>query len=211
MIKLNKIIIATILVVSPWALQAQDGDWRRNLTLSLGVDALRSNAEFSGGSNSVSLSSDPKWGYGVMTAVELGLADYAGVSLGAHYLHRRFQISGNGVDLTRTIPTLFFPLEARFYLMKILSIGAGGFAADPVGKTSDSYSVGDTTVVNTGSSRNGVDYGLTGALGVNLPLGPLGVFGEVRYNYGLSDSASNGDVEEKMRDLLFTVGVKVKI
>ena len=101
--------------------------------------------------------------------------------------------------------------QKRFYLAKILSIGAGGFAAVPVGKTSDSYSVGDNTVVNSGSSRKGVDYGLTGALGVNIPIGPLGVFGEARYNYGLSDSASNSDVEEKIRDLLFTVGVKVKI
>jgi hypothetical protein len=42
-------------------------------------------------------------------------------------------------------------------------------------------------------------------------MGAFGVFGEARYNYGLSDSASNGDVEEKLRDMLLSVGVKLKI
>jgi len=211
----------------PWFMSAQEmegtapshhhghsydsSDWRRNVTLSLGVDAIRSNAEFSGDSNNASLSADPKWGYGAMASIELGLADYAGIALGAHYMQRRFQISGGAIDWTRTIQTITVPLEARFYLLRVLSVGAGGFAAFPVGKTKDSFDNGDSTLVNTGSKRKGVDYGLTGALGVNVPLGPVGIFGEARYNYGLTDSAANSDVEEKIRDLLFTVGVKVKI
>ena len=73
-----------------WSQEYHDGDWRKNLTLSFGVDALRSNSDFSSDKNSVSLSSDPKWGFGVMTSLELGLADYAGVAIGLHYLHRRF-------------------------------------------------------------------------------------------------------------------------
>ena len=103
------------------------------------------------------------------------------------------------------------PVEARFYLAKIVSIGVGGFGAFAVGKTSDSFDNGNSTLVNTGSSRNGIDYGLTGAVGVNIPMGAFGVFGEARYNYGLSDSATNGDVEEKLRDMLLSVGVKLKI
>jgi hypothetical protein len=194
-----------------WGHEYDDSGWRRNLTLSVGADALRSNAKYSGGSSTATLSADPKWGFGGMAAVELGLADYAGVAIGVHYLERRFQISGGAVDWTRTIPTMFIPVEARFYLAKVLSIGAGGFAAFAVGHTKDSFKTGNSTLVNTGSSRNGVDFGLTAALGVNIPIGPLGVFGEARYNFGLTDSASNSDVEEKIRDLLFTVGVKFKI
>ena len=93
------------------------------------IDALRSNAKFSSSKSTASLTTDAKWGFGAMTAVELGLADYAGIAVGLHYLQRRFQISGGAVDWTRTIPTLFVPVEARFYLAKVISVGAGGFAA----------------------------------------------------------------------------------
>jgi hypothetical protein len=214
---LKTYIKVAVLAAFPYLAGAQEAyryseeGWRKNLTWSLGVTGLRSNVDYKGDNKTASVSADPKWGFGIMTSVELGLADYAGVSLGAYYLQRRFQISGGPIDWTRTIPTVFVPLEARFYLAKVLSIGAGAFASIPVGSTRDSFSRGDSTLTNTGSGRSGVDYGLTGALGVNIPLESFGAFAELRYNHGLTDSAATRDVEEKIRDLLLTVGVKLKI
>lgn len=193
-----------------------ESDWRKNLTLSFGVDGVYSNADVKVDTGTVK--SDPALGFGAMTAIELGLADFGGVALGVHYLQRKFTLSGSdtpGVDykLTRTLPTLFIPLEARFYFFKMLSVGAGGFASIPVGNASDKYKSGNvSTTVDRGKQRSGTDWGLTGAIGVNVPIGDtLGVFGEARYNYGLTDSASNGANEARIRDLLFTLGLKLKI
>ena len=193
-----------------------DSDWTKNFTLSLGLDGLYSNASVKHDANGYSAKSNPAFGYGAMAAVELGLADFAGIALGAHFLERKFEVKNdalNAYKFTRTIPTVFIPLEGRFYFFKLLSIGAGGFASLPVGNASDKYSTGGNTAVTTESKQQrAVDFGLTAAVGVNVPIGEsLGIFGEARYNYGLTDSAQNSDLEQRIRDFMMTVGVKLKI
>lgn len=196
---------------SHWGYSYDNTDWSKNFTFSLGLEGLRSNAAYTSTSNTINLKADPKFGFGLMTSIELGVADFVGIALGVHYLHRRFQIAGGSLEWTRTIPTLLLPLEARFYVPRMLSLGAGGFAAFHVGNTKDVFSAGDALFQSTSRSREGVDYGVTGAIGLNLPLNSFGVFAESRYNYGLSNSKTSSDVEKKIRDFMFTVGVKAKI
>lgn len=183
--------------------------------LRLGVGALAGATGVDVSSNSPAESANMvenrKFGYGAGALIEVPIVEFFGLETGALYLHRRYDISNNSVNITRTVPSLIVPIEGRFWIGDIFTAAVGGFASIGVGKAKDEVNSGNVTVSNSFShnDRKVAEFGLTAALGVNVPVwDKSGLFVEARYNHGLSDSSESATFEERIRDVIFMAGVR---
>ncbi len=166
-----------------------------------------------GSSNSAQgagLTADRKIGYGAGALLEFPLSDGLGIETGALYVRRKFEIGNPSFRLTRTVPTLFVPLEARFWLGDFLSVAGGAFGAIRVGSQSDEVTSGSTTLASVSSgNRESTEFGATAAATLNLAAaGKSGLFIEARYNRGFSNASKDGIYDEHIDDLLVLVGLR---
>ncbi len=164
----------------------------------------------SGSIQNTGITTDRKIGWGGGLLVEAPLTDDLGIEIGGLYLNRKFEVGGNNLNFTRSVPTIFVPLEARFWLGNIFSVAGGGFYSLRIGDENNSINSGNSTLVSFdtgGRERN--EYGLTAAATVNLAsVDKTGLFIEARYNRGLSNSSKNSAYEEKIDDLLLMAGLR---
>lgn len=151
------------------------------------------------------------WGAGLL--LEAPINPTVGIELGGMFVARRFGIANNLLGVTRSIPTLMVPLEARIWLGNIFSIAAGGFAAFQLSAPTDEASIGGTPLGSFSlGSRQGTAWGLTGALTLNVAtVDKAGIFLEGRYSRGLSNSASDGIFQESIDDLLLMAGARFEL
>lgn len=103
---------------------------------------------------------------------------FLNMEIGAQVLKRTYTPNNTG-DFSQTM--LDIPVMLRFTAAPILTIGVGGYT---------SFRMGDLTSTSgpvLTPNLRGFDYGLVGAVGLEMPFGPIGLFTEVRYYFGVTD------------------------
>lgn len=151
------------------------------------------------------------WGGGLMLDSPVGEALSLGV--GALYIDRTFQVGTSSTRLERSVPTIFVPVELKFWIGDVLNVGAGAFAAIRTGKVKDSAILGGGTLAsNAGNDHSGFDYGLTASVNALFPVAErTGILVGARYWYGLSDGSKSALYNEKIDDLSLIAGLSFKI
>jgi hypothetical protein len=147
------------------------------------------------------------WGGGLLFDSPLG--EGLSLGLGALYIERKFQIGTGSVRLERKVPTLFVPLEAKFWFMNVFTVGAGVFGAVKVGNVTDTTVVGSGGLQSTSASdHETVEYGLTASADFLLPIAErTGLIFGARYLRGLKNGSKSALYDEKIDDLAFQAGL----
>lgn len=130
---------------------------------------------------------DYTYGLGYMggLSMETGLGPIS-VGLDALFAKRNIAIKstvpsvgGGKVELT----TLHIPVLAKFSLMPLMNLQAGGYYSHPLDKIKVSNASGTTSSKSDGKS----DYGIVAGLGVSLAILSI----EARYNFGLKNQSDD--------------------
>lgn len=153
--------------------------------------------------------SERKLGLGAGILFDAPLTENLSLGVGGLFINRKFQIGTGSVRLERSVPTVFVPVEAKFWLGNAFSIGAGAFGAIKVGDAKDEVKVGSGGFsTNSAQDRKSLDYGLTASVNFLLPVAErTGFLIGARYLYGLSNNSSNIAYDEKIDDLALTAGI----
>lgn len=175
----------------------------------MGMTGVREGSSNPAQSKGMSSSRKVGWGAGVL--IESLVAPTLGVETGMLFLERKFEIKNGAFSLTRTVPTLIVPLEARFWLIDSLSVAGGVFGSVRVGDQKDEYAVGNSTFASVSSGgREAIEFGMTLAATFGLlSIDKTGIFVEARYNRGFTNASKDGVFEERMDDLIFMAGVRL--
>ena len=156
------------------------------------------------------INADRKIGYGAGILIEAPFTESLGIETGVLYVRRRFEVGTPGLRITRTVPTVFVPLEARLWLGELFSVSGGAFGAIRVGDQSDKVTMGGSSLATFGSgSRERTEFGMTLAATLNLAaVNKTGFFVEARYNRGFSNASQDGIYDEHIDDLLLLAGLR---
>lgn len=151
------------------------------------------------------------WGGGVL--FDAPLANALSLGIGALYNERKFQIGTGSVRLERKVPTVFVPIEAKFWFGNVLSVGGGAFGAVKVGDVTDTAVVGSGTLTSTSASdHETVEYGLTASANLLFPVASrTGLIAGARYLYGLKNGSKNALYDERIDDLALQVGLSFSL
>lgn len=159
------------------------------------------------------ISSDRKLSWGAGAMFDAPLQKHFSIGAGALFSNRKFSLNSGPVEVERTIPTLFVPVEAKFWLANWFSLGAGVFGSVRVGSVKDKVKLGGTTLSSTSSSdHNTLGFGLTASANFVVPVSErTGFLLGARYLYGLTDTTKSSVYDEKIDDLAFNVGLSITI
>jgi hypothetical protein len=159
------------------------------------------------------INADRKLGWGGGLLFDAPLADSLSLGVGALYIRRKFQIGTGTTRLERTIPTVFVPVEVKFWLGNVFSIGGGAFGAVKVGDVTDSAVTGTGALVSTtASDHKTIEYGLTASANFLLPIAErTGFLIGARYLYGMTNGSNSSIYDEKIDDLAAQVGLSFSI
>ncbi len=210
-----KATVVSSLLVGIVALCGSQSSQAAGLRLSIGgIAGLTGARENSSDSvQAKGLSSERHFSLGAGALLESALTDSVGIEIGALYIARKFEIGNEALKLTRTVPTVFFPLEARLWVGNMLSFAGGVFAAARVGNQHDEITSGNATLGSFSSgNRKNVEYGMTVAGTLNIAtVNKTGIFLEGRYNRGFTNSARDGLFEERIDDLWLMAGARLDL
>lgn len=159
------------------------------------------------------ISSDRKLGWGGGVLFDAPINPHFSVGAGALFINRKFGLGAGNIELERTIPTLFVPVEAKYWLANFFNIGAGAFGSVRVGNVKDELKVGGRTLGSTTSSdHNTLGFGLTASANFLIPVSQrTGFILGARYLFGLTDTTKSSIYDEKIDDLAFNLGVSISI
>lgn len=90
-------------------------------------------------------------------------------------------------------------------------LAAGPSFAFEVKCSVDGGDIGGTTDCGDNGERKSLDMGLTGAAGIEFPMGPGHLLIEGRYNYGLSNISDDPSVEIKSRTAAILAGYSIPL
>lgn len=124
------------------------------------------------------------------------------LEIGADVIQRTYGVNGIG-DFN--FKALEIPVMVRLTAIPVLTAGAGLYGAFKLGDT-----VQNPNPLVGAPTLKGFDFGLIAALGVEFPLGPAGLFAELRYLFGLSD-IDDGANSLQTRNIQGVAGVRIGI
>lgn len=204
MTRLFKIASALVLLVGLTAAPASEAAVYAGLAGSVNM------AKLSGGG--ASYTSETAIGYGG-AIFGFNLGKKTTLEFNALYSKRSYSSSGTLVGTTTTLKVttkyLEFPVLVRFWPIKWLSLGAGGYYAKQTGSVDSELTAGGRTTTGSGSwSGKKADYGVLGS--VSLVFGKMVCFYlDGRYYYGLAN-ASSGTTTVNWQGMQGLVGALVR-
>jgi hypothetical protein len=145
-----------------------------------------------------------------------------GISVGAIYVNKSFQqnnytaANGDQVTATQTQGFVHFPVMLRFYPLRILTIGVGGFYNTSVSKWAVSYDQNGqnftSDLSNDDLGRKSYDYGAIVSLGLELPVTKSwSLMGDVRLTQSLTSAAQANTDNWQYRDFHVIAGLKFNL
>ncbi|HVJ63987.1 MAG TPA: porin family protein [Bdellovibrionota bacterium] len=151
--------------------------------------------------------------YGLGVGIEIPLAESFGIVTGLDYVHRKFEVGYDEARLEKTVPTFILPVMARAWLGNAFYLQGGLYAAKAVGANKYNVVSGDEDLIGWDyKDRRSVDFGLIAGLGVNIAaFGKTGLYVQGQYLHGFSDSAGASVMEERVRDIQISTGVRIEI
>ncbi|NCN40287.1 PorT family protein [bacterium] len=199
---LNRSFLALCLIVGFGYSQQSQALLSTSLKGGIGLNKMSSTDS---GGNSIAGSS-----FGIGYQGGLGLEFSLGVaSVAADVL---FAQRGSFNTLTTSKwKTILVPVQAKFSLIPLLSLGLGGYFSTALGDISTESNLGVSTGTTTFAAANlsKSDFGAVASVGISLPLGVTTLSVEGRYLYGMKNLQTNatGDASTKMSAFDMLVGV----
>lgn len=151
---------------------------------------LDSSSYSTGGSSSAG---EPGFGGGL--GLEIPLGAMTGLELGGVLLNRRNQIDASWVQ----IPVLY-----RLWLGEVLTLGVGGYYARGIG----SATAGGVSESFASAGYTVDDFGLMGAVGLNIPLPSFSLMVEGRYGFGVYNVSAIQGTSATFNDFEILAGIR---
>lgn len=128
------------------------------------------------------------------------------------YEKRKLNISGAGYTAKKSIPTIFIPLEARFWINRYFAVSMGGFAAFRIARVEEEITSTDGTEVNMDGDHEKAELGMTAAALGNIPLDrEMGLLLGARYLRGFSNGARSSGYAERIDEIQLMGGLLLTI
>ena len=156
---------------------------------------------------------DRKWGAGASVMFDTPIADAFSLGIGAIYQKRTFDIGNSTLEIERSVPTLFIPVEAKLWFGNFFDIGAGGFGSIRLGDEQNKIIAGSATTFSYSSGqRETLEFGMTLSAAVTFPFTErTGITVEGRYLRGFTDSSEDSAYNEKIDDFMLTAGLRISL
>lgn len=149
------------------------------------------------GNTSVSIDGKSAMSYGVL--ISQSMPALVSFEVGALYVTRKFGVDVGGTSVSMTMKGVQIPVMARFKVLPMVTLGAGGFYNLGLGKvTEESGSTSQDRDYSDEKIKKS-DYGLVGGIQLKVPVLPsLDVVGDARYLLGLAnvnDESNGGSIK----------------
>ena len=156
---------------------------------------------------------DSKTGYTLGAVLEIGLTENIYLQPEAMFIQKGSELSILNEDNQVNLNYLDIPIllkikliNANLFNLNLLGGPTFGFALN--GETEQN---GQTVDIRLGDDYKRFDLGLTGGGGIGINLGSIGVFGDVRYLFGVNNIDEVEDTEIKNKGLNFSVGLMFRL
>ncbi len=204
-IKSSILTIALLLLMIPTYAQISFG-------LKGGVNV----AEFSFKDQGTTIPQSSINGFTFGAVLEIGITDNIFIQPEAVFIQKGSELNTSITGLTTNVNYLDIPLLLKIKLLnsKLLNINLlGGPSFGLALNGEEAITGGQTIDVNFGG-EDGLkrfDLGINAGGGVGVNLGSIGVFGDIRYLFGVSDISEGANREIKNRGLNLSIGLMFKI
>jgi len=184
--------------------------------ISFGLKGGVNVAEFSLQDQGATIPQSSINGFTFGAVLEIGITDNIFLQPEAVFIQKGSELNTSITGLTTNVNYLDIPILLKIKLLNtdLLNINLlGGPSFGLALNGEEAITGGQTIDVNFGG-ENGLkrfDLGINAGGGVGINLGSIGVFGDVRYLFGISDISEDANREIKNRGLNLSVGLLFKI
>ena len=184
--------------------------------LSFGLKGGVNVAEFSIKEQSATIPQSSINGFTLGAVLEIGITDNIFIQPEAIFLQKGSELNTSLTNLKTNVNYLDIPVLLKIKLLntKLLNINLLGGPSFGLALNGEETTPGGQTVDINFGGENGLkrfDLGINAGGGVGVNLGSIGVFGDVRYLFGVSDISEDANREIKNKGLNLSVGLIFKI
>jgi len=183
--------------------------------LSFGIKGGTNIAEYSFKENGTSIDQTSINGFTLGAVLEIGLGGNVFLQPEAVFIQKGSKLQVLNDDNKFNVNYLDIPVLLKIKLLNsnLLNINLFGGPSFGLALNGEETQNGQTVEVNFGG-ENGLkrfDLGINAGGGVGVNLGSIGVFGDVRYLFGVSDISDDANREIKNKGLNLSVGLMFRI
>lgn len=184
--------------------------------LSFGLKGGVNVAEFSIKDQGATIPQSSVNGFTLGAVLEIGITDNIFIQPEAIFLQKGSELNTSLTNLKTNVNYLDIPVLLKIKLLntKLLNINLLGGPSFGLALNGEETTAGGQTVDINFGGDNGLkrfDLGINAGGGVGVNLGSIGVFGDVRYLFGVSDISEDANREIKNKGLNLSVGLIFKI
>ena len=184
--------------------------------LSFGLKGGVNVAEFSLKDQGATIPQSSINGFTFGAVLEVGITDNIFIQPEAVFIQKGSELNTSITNLETNVNYLDIPVLLKIKLIntKLLDINLMGGPSFGLALNGEETTAGGQTVDINFGGENGLkrfDLGINAGAGVGVNLGSIGVFGDVRYLFGVSNISENANREIKNKGLNLSVGLmKIK-
>lgn len=183
--------------------------------ISFGLKGGVNVAEFSIKAQGATVPQSSINGFTLGAVLEIGITDNIFIQPEVIFLQKGSELNTSLTEIKTNINYLDIPFLLKLKLLntKFLNVNLLGGPSFGLALNGEESAGGQTVDINFGG-ENGLkrfDLGINAGGGVGVNLGSIGVFGDVRYLFGVSNISEDADREIKNKGLNLSVGLIFKI
>lgn len=184
--------------------------------LSFGLKGGVNVAEFSIQEQGATIPQSSINGFTLGAVLEIGITDNIFIQPEAIFLQKGSELNTALAEIKTNVNYLDIPVLLKIKLLntKLLNINVLGGPSFGLALNGEETTAGGQTIDINFGGDNGLkrfDLGINAGGGVGINLGSIGVFGDVRYLFGVSDISEDANREIKNKGLNLSVGLIFKI
>jgi len=184
--------------------------------LSFGLKGGVNVAEFSIKDQGATIPQSSINGFTLGAVLEIGITDNIFIQPEAIFLQKGSELNTALAEIKTNVNYLDIPVLLKIKLLntKLLNINVLGGPSFGLALNGEETTAGGQTIDINFGGENGLkrfDLGINAGGGVGVNLGSIGVFGDVRYLFGVSDISEDANREIKNKGLNLSVGLIFKI
>ena len=184
--------------------------------ISFGLKGGVNVAEFSITDQGATIPQSSVNGFTLGAVLEVGITDNIFIQPEAIFLQKGSELNTSITELKTSVNYLDIPVLLKLKLINtdLLNINLLGGPSFGLALNGEETTAGGQTVDINFGGENGLkrfDLGINAGGGVGINLGSIGVFGDVRYLFGVSNISEDSNREIKNKGLNLSVGLMFKI